>query len=406
VVYSYTLNLLQSTFSLVLSNLVDLVGEAKELLVLRQKTYNQANAFFGNIGISLAPATLVALTTAYSQCALWQGDTKRAIEAAKEALLEGDCRRIPGIHKYLAEAYEADGDLEAARTTMQRALFYEEPWNSGCKADNLKFIARLSPEAVELRKKEAAFLAILDRLLHVLKLSAGSEGESWASIKTLQYENMTIDEDEDSQHSRRITAAKLEAASANALSSVENGSEGDDMDIGVDNAASGEKLFEELEEVEFTPSNFDNIKVTKEVIKWVTQGDPKFRDIFIRKIKELAAGERSKTKAKRLMGCKKTIFETYLEQKSGSRILWTEQGAEVLIWYVARHKEVSRLIGMIDKSEGRRVTSAASLSQHQYSHPNQCSIITPLKLYYVDDIDKFKSPSWRPPLHLTVQVRL
>jgi hypothetical protein len=32
------------------------------------------------------------------------------------------------------------------------------------------------------------------------------------------------------------------------------------------------------------------------------------------------------------------IFETYLEQKSGQRILWTFSGENLLIWYVAKHK--------------------------------------------------------------------
>ena len=99
--------------------------------------------------------------------------------------------------------------------------------------------------------------------------------------------------------------------------------------------------------------NVKSIKMTKEVVKWLRQGDNKYREFFVRRIEQLAAGERSRILAKRLTGCETTIYETYLEQKSGHRILWTESGNSLLIWYVAKHKNVSRLMSLIDDAESR-----------------------------------------------------
>lgn len=116
---------------------------------------------------------------------------------------------------------------------------------------------------------------------------------------------------------------------------------------------------------------------------------------------------------------KKTIYETYLEQKSGMRILWTEEKEKVLIWYVTTHDKVSRTIGLIDTAEsrgGRRLMSETGIAHLRELSPQdpqeQSERIhldpmgnTPLKIYYVhlEEIPKFKSLSWRPPLYLTDQ---
>lgn len=96
---------------------------------------------------------------------------------------------------------------------------------------------------------------------------------------------------------------------------------------------------------------FDHILMTKEVVKWLRVGDTKYRAFFVRRMQQLTSGDRSRILAKRLTGSKTTI---YLEQKSGFRILWTENdGATLLIWYVAKHKSVSRLMKLIDDAEDR-----------------------------------------------------
>jgi hypothetical protein len=65
------------------------------------------------------------------------------------------------------------------------------------------------------------------------------------------------------------------------------------------------------------------IQLTGDVVKWLRQIDPKYREFFVRRLQQLASGDKSRILAKRLKGSKSTIFETYLEQKSGHRIMWS-----------------------------------------------------------------------------------
>jgi len=77
---------------------------------------------------------------------------------------------------------------------------------------------------------------------------------------------------------------------------------------------------------------YTNIQYTSHVAKWLLrQRDPKYREFFVRRMKQLSRGERSRVIAKRLKGSKTTIFETYLDQKSGFRIIWTVEGNNLLV---------------------------------------------------------------------------
>jgi hypothetical protein len=59
------------------------------------------------------------------------------------------------------------------------------------------------------------------------------------------------------------------------------------------------------------------IHLTSDVVKWIRQSDGKFRELFVRRIKQLQKGDRSRILAKSLKGSKSIIFETYLEQRWG-----------------------------------------------------------------------------------------
>jgi hypothetical protein len=89
--------------------------------------------------------------------------------------------------------------------------------------------------------------------------------------------------------------------------------------------------------------NFDRIKLTKQVTKWLSGGgrgdDPKLRKIFLQRITQLAAGDRSRILRKRLAGARNmTIYETYMD--GNFRILWTDDTDSVdinlglVVWYV------------------------------------------------------------------------
>ncbi|CAB9504446.1 tetratricopeptide repeat and ankyrin repeat containing 1 [Seminavis robusta] len=169
-------------------------------------------------------------------------------------------------------------------------------------------------------------------------------------------------------------------------------------------------------------SHFKKVLMTKEVMKWLRVADSKYREFFVRRTEQLARGDRSRILAKRLTGSKTTIYETYLEQKSGFRILWTEKSnGYLLIWYVSKHKSVSRLMDLIDDAESRssrQLTSAReALKQNNHTTSESCDdsdVIlldprghTPLKLYSVryDELNKLVDDPWKPPLHLTVAER-
>mmetsp|Transcript_31447 Transcript_31447/g.75881 ORF Transcript_31447/g.75881 Transcript_31447/m.75881 type:complete len:2497 (-) Transcript_31447:208-7698(-) len=168
------------------------------------------------------------------------------------------------------------------------------------------------------------------------------------------------------------------------------------------------------------------IQYTPHIVKWLKQGDPKYRDFFVRRITQLAQGERSRILAKRLKGSKVvTIYETYLEQKSGFRILWTEEGDDMLVWYVAKHDNVSRLVRLIDDSKARsnrQLVPAGSFVDPNHVAPsaseneqtNSSRIVldpmgnVPMKVYQfggIDEIGHVVEESWTPRLKLTDEER-
>jgi hypothetical protein len=166
---------------------------------------------------------------------------------------------------------------------------------------------------------------------------------------------------------------------------------------------------------------FDKILLTKEVMKWLRVADSAYRQLFVARMEQLARGDRGRILAKRLTGSKTTvIYETYLEQKSGFRILWTEtSNGCLLIWYISKHKTVSRLMDLIDDAESRsarQLTSARDALGNEDDSRLLCPQSvehafvmldprghTPLKLYSVgyDELDKLVDDPWDQPLHLT-----
>ena len=139
-------------------------------------------------------------------------------------------------------------------------------------------------------------------------------------------------------------------------------------------------------------------------------------------MEQLSLGERSRILQKRLKGSQSTIFETYLEMKSGFRILWTQEGTSIVVWFVAKHKDVSRLMRMIDDCKSRTARQQISQSLisdlqnenlvHQVTTQNNGVLLdvfgnVPLKLYEVKfhSISDIANDSWTPKLYLTDEER-
>jgi len=166
------------------------------------------------------------------------------------------------------------------------------------------------------------------------------------------------------------------------------------------------------------------IRLSSDVVKWLRQADMKYREFFVRRVEQLQNGDRSRILAKRLRGSQSTIFETYLEQKSGHRILWQEESNQsILIWYVAKHKHVSRLMRLIDDSDNRstrqRVDASSipeldtGIEDTQASAQANSRVMlnprgnVPLKIYQVqpDSITDVLNESWSPQLYLSEEER-
>ena len=161
--------------------------------------------------------------------------------------------------------------------------------------------------------------------------------------------------------------------------------------------------------------DWSQFQVTSHVCKFLKTGDTKYREIFVKKITQLAKGERSHKLQKPLVGCESVIYETYLENKSGFRILWTQEGDQLVIWFVCQHKSVSRLAKLIDDAKNRAARQQlpdsfiSEMENGSSSQEEKMSVKldpignVPLKLYDVnfDSVNDIVDESWTPPMHLT-----
>lgn len=155
-----------------------------------------------------------------------------------------------------------------------------------------------------------------------------------------------IDQDEEvRQHLRDDAVKKLRSAAVSAAQEKE-----DEMTDSLEQVSrlpanmigdSFGKTTQLLEQIQ--KPNFDRIKLTKQVTKWLSGGgrgnDAKLRDIFLQRIKQLAAGDRSRILRKRLAGARNMIiYETYMD--GNFRILWTEDSSSegvklgLVVWCV------------------------------------------------------------------------
>jgi AAA domain len=265
---------------------------------------------------------------------------------------------------------------------------------------------------------------------------------NWEDIKMKRLDQMNVDKELIDEEGLDKMNKKMDSAIVFALKDEEEAKLLDDEsyefvaqpELHDDDDSSQEDAAPPGEEtLSFPPAHkIDQIQLTKDVLKWLDRQDSKYRGFFIRRICQLADGERSRILKKHLTGTKTAIWETYLDQKSGQRILWTEcetfltatsDGKPqiergILVWYVAKHDAVNRLMRQIDRAEDRsseKLTSALTLFKEakddvlQLDDGNRILADplgdTPLKLHllYRQDIGKLSSKEWKPRLHLTAE---
>ena len=76
-----------------------------------------------------------------SRCFYELGDYDRALTAGEGAIEMN--RHFPGVHKYVALAHKAKGELARAVETMNRAVLYETPWDEGNVEKAMKLFEEL-----------------------------------------------------------------------------------------------------------------------------------------------------------------------------------------------------------------------------------------------------------------------
>jgi hypothetical protein len=207
---------------------------------------------------------------------------------------------------------------------------------------------------------------------------------SWSSIRNLHEKRLSQVDDLDEIIE---LGGKLDvAASSSALQDV--------CEPEIDENEEAVEISAQISTTEFHPDfSCDltietRIHLSSYVVKWLRQTDPKFREFFVRRFVQLQRGDRSGILAKRLKGSRSTIFETYLEQKSGHRILWQQNNEDdsILIWFVAKHKNGSRLMRLIDDSQSRsarqRMSTNATLPEIT-SINNTCKINDETRTHHI-----------------------
>jgi tetratricopeptide (TPR) repeat protein len=362
------------------------------------------------------------LLSRLADCATTRGDLDKALSLYTRS--RSIDRRAPGIHRKIASVYQSQGDVELAQAAVSVALAHEAPWDGENTTKNADMYFELSTENLaqqERRKQEEAFYNVWGEVLTLFESFCTTEDQaiSWSLMKEKEYDMVADVSDDESETSldEHDTTRKVQAAQEAALLAETDASETEVSDILSDNL---QEVARDMQSPAFSVSDdadvvdgkqYDCIKLTKEALKNLKKLDEKYKEFFTRRVEDLASGRRSRIMAKGLKGCKNVrIFETYLEQKSGFRILWTADDKNgLVIWYVVEHKKVSKYMKMIDEADeraSRRLTSASSLSEDTPTLLDPRSD-TPLKVYNIprDQIKKLESDNWKPRLHLTKEEK-
>lgn len=93
------------------------------------------------------------------------------------------------------------------------------------------------------------------------------------------------------------------------------------------------------EEVPSSDIDWSKFRVSTHVVKFIKNGDPMYRKIFVMRMKQLARGDRSHKLQKPLKGVLSIIYESYMDNsKGGFRILWTQERDSIVVWFIAKHK--------------------------------------------------------------------
>jgi hypothetical protein len=312
--------------------------------------------------------------------------------------------------------------------------------------------AKAAEEAAAARAAEADFRArwqpVLDWLADLTKrarLKAKADLRfSWA-VQKFHYDVVVENTEEERRH-QELTADALAATKGLALEDTPDESDRyveapELQQLSQDNTATAACDAEDCEDssAPVDPSHCIPVDLSIAVKKWLEKTDDQYREMFQRRVLQLASGQRSYALSKRLKHCSVPVYETKLDK--GQRILWSQilrQRAEdnrrevtLMIWFATKHDHVPQLLRLIEHSCGRTIkqvegrgSSIADSSQltqvtaryvssanpeartlPALSLPDDAVLLDPqsnipLKLYPVPDLQQLSRENWRAPLRL------
>jgi hypothetical protein len=303
--------------------------------------------------------------------------------------------------------------------------------------------AKAAEEAAAARAAEADFHArwqpVLDCLADLTKrarMKAKADLRfSWA-VQKFHYDVVVENTEEERRH-QELTADALAATKGLALEDTPDESDRyveapELQQLSQDNTATAACDAEDCEDssAPVDPSHCIPVDLSIAVKKWLEKTDDQYRNMFQRRVLQLASGQRSYALSKRLKHCSVPVYETKLDK--GQRILWSQilrQRAEdhsrevtLMIWFATKHDHVPQLLRLIEHSCGRTIkqvegrgSSIADSSQltqvtaryvsSALSLPDDAVLLDPqsnipLKLYPVPDLQQLSRENWRAPLRL------
>jgi hypothetical protein len=312
--------------------------------------------------------------------------------------------------------------------------------------------AKAAEEAAAARAAEADFRArwqpVLDCLADLTKrarMKAKADLRfSWA-VQKFHYDVVVENTEEERRH-QELTADALATTKGLALEDTPDESDRyveapELQQLSQDDTATAASDAEDCEDSSalVDPSHCIPVDLSIAVKKWLEKTDDQYRNMFQRRVLQLASGQRSYALSKRLKHCSVPVYETKLDK--GQRILWSQilrQRAEdnrrevtLMIWFATKHDHVPQLLRLIEHSCGRTIkqvegrgssiVDSSQLTQvtaryvssanpeartlPALSLPDDAVLLDPqsnipLKLYPVPDLRQLSRENWRAPLRL------
>jgi len=222
-------------------------------------------------------------------CLLAKRDFHRAKVLGETFIKEDSC--TPGIHKPLALAQRDSGSIPEGIKTINRAIQVEVPWDYRNKELNIGLYEGLLydlREEEEVRKFEQMFDETWGELVRQATRQSEIGMVSWRTLKERDMtrfdfytgeieEESNVDENFMAETHERLVetavAAATDVQAAPGIGGIGVGAEEpDDEEENVVEPEEGRKL-----RLEDAPLRFNRFKITKDVRKWWSQGDPKYK---------------------------------------------------------------------------------------------------------------------------------